>query len=117
MKVTYTKNNIVVEAEVASAKELFETIAPLQEILAEPGCGKCKSDWVFQVRNVADGKKTYTYHELRCTNPDCRAALAFGSSLEGENLFPKRYEDVDGQRTWLPDRGWTRWDHSKKQRV
>tara|TARA_R100000306_G_C4360523_1_gene135012 strand:+ start:808 stop:1164 length:357 start_codon:yes stop_codon:yes gene_type:complete len=118
MKVVYApKKDIRIEFETSNVKELFENMASLQEVLAQPTCEKCGSEWIFQVRNVADGKKTYTYYELKCTSHTCGASLAFGSHSEGDTLFPKRYEEVNGEKKFLPDKGWMKWDSVNKVRI
>ena len=94
--------------------EIFEQLAHVQE-MTEQNCGKCQASsdtLVFQVRVVDDNK----FYELRCSK--CKAILAFGSHKKGGTLFPKRHQtNEDGEREWLPDNGWMKWDAEKKKMV
>lgn len=88
----------IITAEADTQMELFKQLSSLTEIFGEEKCQKCKSDqgFVYRVRVVTDGKKTYEYPELVCRNRDCRAKLSFGQS-DGGTLFPKRYQQKDGE--------------------
>lgn len=121
MRVLLKNTNFDVEIEVNDNdhKDFFEKMSAIQEILAEKQCGKCGSeDLVFNVREV-DGNKFY---ELRCRGKqknghDCRAVLSFGAHKKGGTLFPKRFEEENGERKWLPDNGWVRWDSKAGKKV
>lgn len=85
-----------ITAEADSQNDLFKQLASLTEVFGEPACGKCGGDYTYNVRVVGEGKKQFTYNELRCSNKECRAKLAFGQSEDGV-LFPKRYKQKDGE--------------------
>lgn len=109
MKINYTNktNNISVELNGETQRELFEQLASFQEVFDEAKCGKCGSDNVrFVTRNVDDN----VYYELRCL--DCGARLSFGVMKKGGGLFPKR-KDADGG--YLPDHGWLKWNPKTEQ--
>ncbi len=100
---------VSLEVEGGNQKELFENIAAVSEVFGVQECGACHDkNFKFVVRNVdkeEKGKtKSYRYYEYHCTNPKCRAKLAFGSHQEGSTLFPKRKDD---EGKWLPNNGWT----------
>lgn len=100
--------NLTLELDASSQKELFEDLANLQEVFGEDRCGKCDStDLRFVVREN-DGNKFY---EVQCRR--CYARLAFGSHKKGETLFPKRKDGDD----YLPDNGWTKWDKQQGKRI
>lgn len=101
------------ELEGATAKELFGSIASIQEVFeAEHACGICGSKDVRFVVRESEGKRNgktqnFTYYELRCMaltdGRTCGARFDFGQSLDTENLFPKR-KTPEGE--WMPNRGW-----------
>jgi hypothetical protein len=98
-------DKLTVELEGADQKDTFEKLATVQEVFGEDVCGKCgKSNLKFQVRTVDDNK----FYEIKCVS--CGAVLSFGAHKKGNTLFPKR---KDGEN-WLADRGWVKWDGSKK---
>ena len=108
MKATYKTRDgrLSVEIEGDDQRSIFAEIARFQEVFEEGVCGKCGSDNIrFIVRNVDDN----LYYELRCA--DCGAKLSFGVMKKGGGLFPKR---KDGD-SWLPDRGWVRWNSKTGQ--
>lgn len=110
MKVRYNSRNgsTALEIEVDNQKAAFEAIASFQEVFEEEKCGKCQKDNLkFQVRNVTEGKKNFTYYELKCR--DCGAKLAYGCHLEGGSLFPKRFEkdEATGTSKFIGSNGWT----------
>lgn len=89
-----------------SPKALFKEIAELQDIFeVEECCGICGSDFKFKVRITGD-RGEYSYYELACKNPTCRAQFSFGQSKDQKTIFPKRKDD-DGN--WLPNRGWAKY--------
>lgn len=108
MKVNYRVNSkLSFEIEAEGQKELFKSVANVQEIFGEESCGACKSESLrFCVRNVDSND----YYELRCL--DCGAILPFGQHKKGGTLFPKR---KDENNNWLPDRGWYKWNADKKK--
>ena len=131
LEVFYRPNNtLTVKAEVRGAEEMFQVLGPLQEILGEMKCCKCRGESVRFVHRKADGHDVY---ELLCeTKKDngipCRAKLALGMTTD-RNLFPRRYAqvkkngewvpetDADGKRVYLPDNGWVRWDSKQEKYV
>ncbi len=102
-------DTVTIEVEGGNQVDLFENLAISQEVFGVSKCGACKSkDFRFAVRKVSkmEGKKAkeFKYFELHCTNPNCRARLAFGQHQEGSTLFPRRKSE-DGE--YLPNGGWT----------
>lgn len=118
MKVRYTAGRISTEFE-GDQVDIFGQLAEFQEIFEETNCGKCDSESIrYVVRNVEDN----SYHELHCK--DCRAKLAFGQHKKQtkKTLFPKRRAGKNhatglDEGTYLPDRGWLRWDGQAKKAV
>lgn len=105
MKVTLHSQNVSIEAEGKSHRDVFEQLASLQEVFGERACGCCgKTDLVFRVREVDDNK----FYELCCTDwPDCGAKLAFGCHKKGDSLFPKRKDDAG---KWdSKNKGWVKY--------
>jgi hypothetical protein len=100
MKLTYraANNRIVFEVEVPNEKAAFETVANLQEIFEEPGCGACNSTRIRQDVREVDGNK---FFHLKCL--DCAARLDFGQTKKGEHLFAKRRDE---SKQKLPVSGW-----------
>lgn len=103
--------------------EVFTQLAKLQEVFAEQSCGKCTNEELtFTVRKASSGKKEFSYYELRCANPKCRAKLTYGHG-EGDILYPKRFKSEDGQ--YLRDdndkliplgtNGWLKYNHETKE--
>lgn len=82
-------------------KALFAAIASVQEIFeADTECGLCHDKAIrFRVRQVDD----FSYYEMVCTNPTCRARLSFGQNRVGGGLFAKR-KGAEGN--WLENDGW-----------
>lgn len=110
MKFTYPVGKLTVEFEASTHKEAFKHLSSLREVFGHEKCGNCGStDVNFVVRDVADGKKTYAFHEMHCNK--CRARLAFGQHSEGDTLFPKRKDD---QGNWLDKNGWVKWEGKKE---
>lgn len=103
--------DLEIEIDASSVKELFGQLATVAEIFSEPACGLCKSQAILPiVRKTKDKKnKEHEYYELRCTK--CGARLAFGQSLDKENLFPKRkIANADGTESYdTKNRGWAKW--------
>ena len=94
------------------SKDLFAQIAAVQDTFeAETCCGVCGcEDIKFQVRITGD--KEYTYYELVCKNPTCRARFSFGQSRDQKSLFPKRTDDEKAKGDdgfYLPNRGWDKY--------
>lgn len=99
MKVAYkTKDGrFACEFEGKGHSEIHEQIASFQEVFEECVCGKCGStDTRFVVRIAKDGKKEYTYHEMRCNK--CGAKLSLSVKDDGMgSLFPVRFERDGGE--------------------
>lgn len=98
LKVSLRVNgNCTVHAEGEDHISLFDQLSRMQEIFGEEKCGKCGATKLkYVVRKVQDGKKEYTYPELRCENFKCRAKLSYGQ-MEGGLLFPIRFEREEGE--------------------
>lgn len=113
---------LTVKAECRDVEDVFKTLGPLQEVLNNCTCGKCKKSDIRLVHRKADGK--YDVYELLCES--CGAKLALGKNDQG-NLFPRRYEQdpddpkkpkmVDGKKVWLPNEGWVKWDSKQNKYV
>ncbi len=111
MKVTYKAGpNLEIEFEVAGQKEIFESMAQLQEILKHK-CQKCDGTdgWKFVVRVVDDNK----FYELKCLKTGCGATLGFGSHKTGGTIFPQR-KDTEGE--FRKSGGWLKWNPDTKTR-
>lgn len=112
MKAHYRTENgrITFELSGETAKDLFSSIAAIQEVFeADIFCGCCNESALrFVVRKVDD----FDFYELRCLTPKCHAKLAFGQAKKGGGLFPKR-KDKDGN--WLPNGGWEKYQKGGKQ--
>lgn len=117
LEVTFRPNpNMTIKAECRDIEEIFKVVGPLQEVLGNGTCGKCKKNNIRVSHRKADGK--YDVYELVCG--DCGAKLALGKNTEDGTLFPRRYEQDpddpkkpllrDGKKVWLPDNGWIKWD-------
>lgn len=96
--------NTIVTAEGDTHLDIFKQLSSLFEIFGEEKCLKCGGTYKYRVRTVTDGKKTYEYPELVCTNRECRAKLQFGQS-EGGSLFPKRFKQIEGGEYVLDENG------------
>jgi hypothetical protein len=112
LKARYSpRPDLELELEGASVKDLFGVLATVAEIFSEPNCGACGCQVILPlVRKSKDKKgKEHTYYEYKCTK--CNARLAYGQSLDKENLFPKRkVADADGNEVYdTKNRGWARW--------
>lgn len=129
MEVYYKPNNdITIKAEVRGVEEMFQALGPLQELFNAARCGKCGGTKIRFIHRKAD---KFDVYELLCESEltddhgrkrSCHAKLSLGQNEFG-NLFPRRYEqekgedgkwrpkvDADGNKIWLPDSGWVRWD-------
>lgn len=100
---------LIFTIEGAGHKDIFESIASLQEVFeSDESCGVCsRSNLRFVVRTAKKGAKEFTYFELRCS--DCGARFEFGQAQDMKSLFPKRNRDAQGNETEdrsLPNRGW-----------
>lgn len=83
------------EVKASSPLEAHAAISRFSEILSEPHCRLCKSGYRYNVRKAANAAgKQFTFYELVCLNPECRARLQFGQTNDDPNiLFPKRKDD------------------------
>lgn len=136
MEIFFKPNNdITIKSEVRDVEEIFKTLGPLQELFNAARCGKCGGTKIRFIHRKAD---KYDVYEFLCENQltddhgrkkNCSAKLSLGKNELG-NLFPRRYEQekgedgrwqpkltADGQKTWLPDGGWVRWDRQAKKHV
>ena len=114
--------DLTLKFDCSDIKDVFKQVGPVQEILTGASCGKCKSTAIrFVHRTDDDG---HDYFELLCTH--CGAKLAIGQSKN--RLFPRRYKqdpndkkkallDHDGNKVWLPNNGWVKWDSTKNDYV
>lgn len=85
-------------------KDVFRVVAEIQKTFEwDRTCGLCGSkDVCFQVRTPSG----FTYYELACRNPECKAVLTFGQNMDGGFLWPKVTE---------VNRGWHRWTPQQQQ--
>lgn len=117
-------NGVVIVGNGNTPAEAFQEVAAMSEAFGESQCGKCKgTDLRFTVRNVQDGKKNYTYYEMRCLNKACKAKLAMGQG-DGGVLYPNRFKkdddgeyvvDKDGRRQFKGSNGWTIYNFDTKE--
>lgn len=103
-------DEITLEVECRDQKELFDSIAGLQDVFQNTKCGKCGSVAKFQTRTVDANQ----FFEARCTNPKCRAKLSFGCHKTGNTLFPKRSDD-DGK--YHKFNGWKVFDREQNKEI
>lgn len=104
-KYATTNRQLVFEITGATAQEVFEELAKIQEVFDnETSCGVCNGTSIkYQHRTV----QKHDFHELVCKDSKCRARFSFGHSQQDKGaLFPKR-KDKDGN--WLPNRGWEKY--------
>ena len=114
--------DLTIKIECRDVEDIFKQLGPLQEVLTNCSCGKCKCDKVRLVHRTI-GDKNYDVYEILCTK--CGARLALGNN--GTSLFPRRYEQdpddpkqplmKDGKKVWLPDNGWIKWDAKQSKYV
>jgi len=107
-------DDVTVEADGSTLKEVFTELAALEECFNDKCCGVCKcTKTKFQVRKV----NNFDFYEQACSDFKCRAKLAFGLS-EGGKMYPKRMvtddkgkavKDENGKGTYLPDNGWVKY--------
>jgi hypothetical protein len=110
--ITKTVGSVTIGVEADKTTDAFKDLSSLEEVFGISCCGKCAcEDLTHVVRKDAEENE---YYELRCTNRDCRAKLAFGLHKKGGGMYPKRKDKDD---KWLPDGGWMRWDADKKKEV
>jgi hypothetical protein len=110
--ITKTVGSVTIGVEADKTTDAFKDLSSLEEVFGISCCGKCAcEDLSHVVRKDAEENE---YYELRCTNRDCRAKLAFGLHKKGGGMYPKRKDKDD---KWLPDGGWMRWDADKKKEV
>ena len=123
MKVSkHLHNGTIVTAEGDTIVEVWEQLAKLTVAFGEYEAvkdGKTSSNFEYRVRKVGDNN----FYELYCT--DLKAKLPFGVG-KGDNLgdlYPKRlktddkgkaFKDENDKVTYLPDRGWRRWNPETK---
>ena len=103
--------DIMIEEDVKSQADAFAFLARTMEVFSQT-CGKCGNSkgLRFVVRDV-DG---CLFYECRCS---CGARLSFGQHKTGGTLFPKRQTEEDGEKKWLVDSGWLKWDSKLKKNV
>lgn len=129
IEVYYKPNNeLTIKVETRGVEEMFQELAPIQEVFSSLKCGKCGGNKIRLCHRKADNK--YDVYELLCETKDsrghsCGAKLALGKN-DLNNLFPRRYEqeqvngkwkpklNADGQKVWLPNNGWVKWDKETK---
>jgi hypothetical protein len=109
MKVTHQVGKMTVQLEGETQVDLFSQIASFQEVFGETSCGKCKSEKLRYL--VRTNKDDDAFYELRCES--CSAKLAYGLMKKGGAMYPKRSEGKGGDRKWLPDQGWMKWNKEK----
>ena len=116
MDVKYTSANGRLEINISAdgSKGIFDKIAEFQEVFESDTCGKCGGTDIKYVVREVDGDK---YYELRCNNKACNAKLAYGQSKDQLTIYPKRTEQEKdakgkpiGEKKWLNDGGWLRWN-------
>lgn len=110
--ITKTVGSITIGVEADKMTDAFKDLSNLEEVFGVSTCGKCGCEDLTHV--VRKDTEENEYYELRCTNRDCRAKLAFGVHKKGGGIFPKRKDKDD---KWLPDGGWMKWDAEKKKEV
>jgi hypothetical protein len=104
--------NLTLELEADQQTDLFRLLASAQEVFGEAKCGKCKSgNLLFRTRKNAQDNE---FFEIVCGG--CHAVLQLGAHKKGGTLFPRRHTETEaGDKEWLPDNGWQRWDPENKR--
>jgi len=99
-------NQLEVHCGAGSPKEVFKTIANIQEMLSVEKCGLCSStNLLFGVRNAKNKQGIKCeYYEMRCV--DCNAQLNFSQHQETPTLY-KRTSTKEGGP--MPNDGWYIW--------
>lgn len=101
-KVTLRMGNSLLQVDANKPEDVFKAAASYAEVLCEPNCGLCGSDYRMGFRTA----ESYEFCYLQCLNDSCRARLDFGNLKEG-GLFPKR---KDEQGNWdYKHRGWKKY--------
>jgi hypothetical protein len=108
------RSSLTLELEADQQTDLFRLLGSAQEVFGEARCGKCKSnELLFRTRKNAQDNE---FFELLCAR--CRAVLQLGVHKKGGTLFPRRHRDGEnGEKEWLPDNGWMRWDAETERMV
>lgn len=103
--------NLIIEVEEDKQVDLFRSIASTQEVFGEAKCGKCNcTELQFITRKNSEEDE---FFELKCKK--CFAVLQISQHKKGGGLYPNRTSKDDaGERTYLPDNGWVRWNKEKK---
>ena len=109
MKVKHQVGKMTVELEAETHVDLFSQLASFQEVFGETNCGKCGSENLRYITRT--NKDDDVFYEIRCE--ECGAKLAFGVMKKGGAMFPKRSEGKGGDRKWLPNQGWMKWNKEK----
>lgn len=115
LKAKVTPAGVEFEIEAASQKEMFKSIAKVQEVFSEPCCGLCKNTKLkFVVRTVDEND----FHEMQCTK--CGAKLSFGQNKKGGDLFPIRKLTKEGKPSrkdgeYGVHNGWTKYRGEAKE--
>lgn len=124
MKVEVKVNDsLTVHAEAETAKEVFRQIAAAQETFEDSKCGYCGNK---NLRYLVRKKEDNEFFELQCTDPKCRAKLAFGFGKKEGNMYPKRFETDNKGKTIKGENdkgivkgkwGWHKWepDHTTEE--
>ena len=110
--ITKTVGSVTIGVEADKMTDAFKDLSSLEEVFGISSCGKCGGEGLTHV--VRKDTEENEYYELRCTNRDCRAKLAFGVHKKGGGIFPKRKDKDD---KWLPDGGWMKWDKTQNKVV
>jgi hypothetical protein len=87
--------NLIIEVEEDKQVNLFKSLASIQEVFGENKCGKCGL-------------------ELKCNA--CYAKLAISPhDSDAGTLYPNRTKkDEAGERQYLPNNGWVKWNKEKE---
>lgn len=121
--------NITVEVESESEKDLFKSVSRAKEIFGHTKCGRCQTNADYVTRKDSEDND---WLEMQCKNPKCRAKLVFGCVKGKENkLFPKiRWNNLsetqqeqrkdeqdyaDNHNGFLPYGGWFVYKNSTKE--
>jgi hypothetical protein len=103
--------NLIIEVEEDKQVNLFKSLASIQEVFGENKCGKCGgTDIRFTVRQVDKSK----FLELKCNLCYSKLAISPHDSDAG-TLYPNRTKkDEAGERQYLPNNGWVKWNKEKE---
>jgi len=104
--------NLIISLEEDKQADLFVSLASAQEVFSE-NCGKCGSE---DIRFLVRTNEKSTFLELQCNKCFAKLPISPHNDKTG-TLYPKRYtkDEESGKLTWLPNKGWQKYNRETKQ--